>query len=168
MCETSCRPHPQAFLLYEHRKAFPLGDQEASGSDKPHLPHGRCPQPVSVPGDNHPLSLPGSVVKVNVLFSLCFFSISCCQAVACVVSDSDRSSWLLLGRGLWERVPLVPVLSVGSQAVDSEEGLALWVLVGYPSVIQERIHQEGDRGFWKVLLSNWGSWCDLSVLLSCS
>lgn len=52
----------------------------------------------------------------------------------------------------------VSVLSMGSQVVDSEGDSALWVLVRYPSVVQERIHQEGDRSFWKVLLSYWGSW----------
>lgn len=50
---------------------------------------------------------------------------------------------------------------MGFQAVDSEGDLALWVLVRYLSVVQERIHQEGDRSFWKVLLSYWGSWCGL-------
>lgn len=60
-----------------------------------------------------------------------------------------------------DRVPLVPVLSIGSQVVDSEGDLALWVLVRYPSVVQERIHREENRSFWKVLLSYWGSWCGL-------
>ena len=64
-----------------------------------------------------------------------------------VVSDSDRPPWLLPRRG-----------HSGTWAVDSEGDLALWVLVGYPSVVQERIHQEGTEvsGRCFFLGSSWG------------
>lgn len=42
---------------------------------------------------------------------------------------------------------------MGSQVLDSEGDLAFWVLVGYPTMVQERIHQEVDRGFWKTRTS---------------
>lgn len=90
----------------------------------------------------HPLSLPGSFIKAN-FFSLCFSQAAVASSGRCsVVSDSDRPPWLFPRRG-----------HSGTCAVGSEGDLALWVLVGYPSVVQERIHQEGDRGVWKMLLS---------------
>lgn len=67
---------PQLWIpspLYEHRKAFPLSVQEASGFDKPEFdPWWMSSASLFVPCDSHPPSLPGSLTKVIVLFYIFF------------------------------------------------------------------------------------------------
>lgn len=80
-------------------------------------------------------------------------------SVAHVVSDSENHHGCSQ-----EGVPLVPVLFMGSQA--SEGDLALWVFVGYPSMVQERIHQEGTAVSGRCFCHPGEAGVAFSVLLS--